>query len=302
MVEKMFLKEIALMMHGFGDSSEPLADTVRLVEAVTLQQIRAIIDDLYQQVERRGSDKIEPKDIVFLMRHNHNALRRLQRFVRNKYMKKNFENLESVNNCDVTKNPNIDKIVQAVEALDETGELTDLDVFDSVRFERQLRADRISASLDEEKYMEYYKARCTSFMNREFSLLKNVECFKLWLYPKEDKIPATKLSTFIVEILAYLAFETVARIVDFALIVRNDINRKVHDLLGGLGASNYCNPASFNTSQVYERFRETGKGQEGQLAITPNEVREALRRFEMSQVGQFMNNSYKRTKIGYLAF
>lgn len=73
------------MMHGFGDSSEPLIESAKIVEEVVLQQMRTIIKKACEVSERRGNSKkntcVSAEDLIFLLRKNKVKLQRLIKYL-----------------------------------------------------------------------------------------------------------------------------------------------------------------------------------------------------------------------------
>ena len=73
------------MMHGFGDSSEPLIESAKIIEEVVLQQMRTIIKNACEVSDRRGNSKkgtvISAEDFIFLLRNDKVKLQRLIRYL-----------------------------------------------------------------------------------------------------------------------------------------------------------------------------------------------------------------------------
>lgn len=73
------------MMHGFGDSSEPLIESAKIIEEVVLQQMRAIIKNACEVSDRRGNGKkgvsVSAEDLVFLLRKDKVKLQRLLKYL-----------------------------------------------------------------------------------------------------------------------------------------------------------------------------------------------------------------------------
>lgn len=78
-------------MHGFGDSSEPLFDSAKIVEEVVLQQMKAIIKKAYEIADRRASSKktnvLSGEDFLFLLRRDKVKLHRIIRYLGKNIMK-----------------------------------------------------------------------------------------------------------------------------------------------------------------------------------------------------------------------
>lgn len=75
------------MMHGFGDSSEPLDGSVKIIEDVVLQQMRAIVRKACEIADRRAGSKktniIQGEDLLFLLRKDKIKLQRLVKYLGN---------------------------------------------------------------------------------------------------------------------------------------------------------------------------------------------------------------------------
>ena len=69
------------MMHGFGDYSEPLVESARIIEDNVLRQMRSIIEEARKGAERRGSFTIDTEDFLFLLRRDKVKMHRLIKFL-----------------------------------------------------------------------------------------------------------------------------------------------------------------------------------------------------------------------------
>lgn len=78
MINNLFLYvEIQLMMYGLGDCSKPLETTATLVEMIVLDQLKRLMIQAEEVAEMRGEEIVGPEDILFLMKKNEPALKRL---------------------------------------------------------------------------------------------------------------------------------------------------------------------------------------------------------------------------------
>ena len=68
-------------MHGFGDCSEPLLESARLIEEVVLRQMRSIVEEACKVAERRNSNTVDTEDFLFLLRRDKVKLRRLIKYL-----------------------------------------------------------------------------------------------------------------------------------------------------------------------------------------------------------------------------
>lgn len=65
------------MMHGFGDCSEPLVESARIIEDMVLRQMRSIVQEACKISERRGSSTVDTEDFIFLLRRDKVKMHRL---------------------------------------------------------------------------------------------------------------------------------------------------------------------------------------------------------------------------------
>lgn len=77
--------EIRQMMHGFGDCSEPLVESAKIIEDVVLHQMRGIVKKACEVAERRGvlkkSNVVTAEDFIFLLRKDKVKLQRLLKYL-----------------------------------------------------------------------------------------------------------------------------------------------------------------------------------------------------------------------------
>lgn len=115
------------------------------------------------------------------------------------------------------------KIAQdLINSIDQTGELLAMfedNELDDVKQERMERAERQTRTMDSAQYAEFCESRQLSFS-------KKASKFRDWLDCSSMEI---KPNVIAMEILAYLAYETVAQLVDLALLVRQDMVSKAGD-------------------------------------------------------------------------
>lgn len=77
----LFFSEIRQMMHGFGDSSEPLIESAKIIDEIVLQQMRTIVNKASQVAEERGSNVVIAEDFIFLLRKDKVKLQRLIKYL-----------------------------------------------------------------------------------------------------------------------------------------------------------------------------------------------------------------------------
>ncbi|XP_043508393.1 transcription initiation protein SPT3 homolog isoform X2 [Frieseomelitta varia] len=289
--------EIRQMMHGFGDSSEPLIESAKIIEEVVLQQMRTIVRKACEISERRSNSKktvcISAEDLIFLLRKNKVKLQRLLKYLELKEFKSSIhKTIDSDLPEDVTQNENMDgskkkgPLHSFLSQINNTGELfEDASTIDEVKQHRCIRAEIMTRSMDEARYLKFSKARNASFAN------KNRHKFSDWIAPDSD-ITITKQAY---TILGYLAYETVAQIIDFALLVRQDQNKIYGDAIDRLRL-NYVNPYTYKP--YYHGKVAVTK------PITPAEIIEALRRYwspQLDMTGPFNRWSMRRPHLQLLS-
>lgn len=132
-----FYSIISDIMRGFGDAAKPLRESVLLVEKILTQQMRGIMQDVFDiSVRRKGKCVPSKSDFEFLMRKNPVKVLRLRKHLRDIKLQKKYENLslgreiqESIDNL----NDNSDDDIQ-----------DEVELHDDDKVRRLFRADRIS--------------------------------------------------------------------------------------------------------------------------------------------------------------
>lgn len=294
-----FQKEISNMMHGFGDNPNPNAATVVLVEDIVLQQLRAMLQEALNYSTMRGAKAISNYDIIYLMRKNPFKLKRLYNY------QVKMDNID-VTRIPVTPNPtNILTVLEddkegrkkrthidVIREIDEADEVS-LVKFDAIEYLRKVRAAKITESMSFEKYEAYHKARCSSFRSG-YGLSKGFVKLERWINPTKE----LKITNLALEVLCFLAYETVAEIVDAVFLIRQDSKKKSGDPFSKFEGGYFCNPQSLNNA-VYIK-----SGYEGVPAITVAEVREVLRRYFTPTTGMnglFYRNMSNDLPVRYIA-
>ncbi|CAG4932475.1 unnamed protein product [Colias eurytheme] len=297
-----FQKEISNMMHGFGDNPNPNAATVVLVESIVLQQLRSMLQEALNYSILRGAKAITNTDIICLMRKNPMKLKRLYDY------QIKLDRIETSRSATVST-PTAEGILPALEDdkelvkkkrthidvikdLDEADEVSQIK-FDVIDYLRKVRAAKLTEAMSFEKYEAYHKARCSSFRSG-YGMAKGFVKLERWINPtKELKITLPAL-----EVLCFLAYETVAEIVDAVFLIRQDSKKKSGDPFSKFEGGYFCNPLSLNNA-VYIK-----SGYEGVPAITVAEVREVLRRYFTPRVGMnglFYRNMSNDLPVRYIA-
>nr|CAD7572471.1 unnamed protein product [Timema californicum] len=223
------------MMYACGDNPFPHHSSAYLIEDIVKEQLHHILCKAVEVCDLRGTKVIQLEELIFLMRKNRVKIHRLLSYLRVKDMKN--MNGESVNVDSESvpleelkqKNTEYQTCLSFLKKIDNTGELTDMNYqpFDKIMYERNMRADKTAQSLDEANYMIFTQARRASFVHS-----KNAEKFTDWVqsFWKSPESPKIHAKSNI--ILGYLSKETVAEIVDLAMLVRKDASVNSVDPLG----------------------------------------------------------------------
>lgn len=285
-----FFQEISLMMFGFGDSHVPNPETVRLVEGIVLKQLRTIVQEALKYSDGKT---LKGKELVFLLRHDKHKMRRFVQYLRNKEIQSAVQSMKSeIIEIDQDVKPK-GELMEFIEYIDETGEFTDLSEVDEVKQNRLLRADRISQALDEKKYLEFCKARTASFASRDITFRKS-EKLRLWIDPKKE----INFQTNAMLVLAYFAYQTVAEITDYALLVRMD-SKSGLDPLSHLHGSYYTSTMFNGEHSLGTTNLDYSRVYSGQPPISVNEIKEVMRRVHSCHSGK-INFGGKLPETHYL--
>ncbi|XP_075454670.1 transcription initiation protein SPT3 homolog isoform X2 [Ascaphus truei] len=127
-----------------------------------------------------------------------------------------------------------------LNSLDQTGELLALmedDEIDEVKQERMERAEKQTRMMDSAQYAEFCESRQLSFSKKASKFRDWLDCSSLEIKP----------NAVAMEILAYLAYETVAQLVDLALLVKQDMAPKT------------CDPFTHAISATYMQSRNSSE-------------------------------------------
>ncbi|RZF45105.1 hypothetical protein LSTR_LSTR013985 [Laodelphax striatellus] len=252
------------MLFGLGDCSKPLLTTAKMIETLLLQQMTVLLDQLEEIAMRRDSTKIEMQDIVFLMRKDKAKLTRLLNVIDLKDNKNwNVQSdLESPNENGLTKTKapkRKEKCLLFLQSIGVSGVCATFPDDDYILKERRVRNDNISESLSISNgdYGEFVYSRSISFFSKENKA-------KLWDALKRIAPgPVSKLKSNTEDFISFLAKETIAYVIDFALLVRQD--------------------KSVIPGDPFSRARAQFKVDKIP-AITPEEVKEVARRYFSNQL------------------
>jgi transcription initiation protein SPT3 len=175
---------------------------------------------------------------------------------------------------------------------DEEALLEVQDKYDEEKTRRLFRADRISQILSGAQYKEFNEARKNSFLLKSSRDLRLK--MKTWLNVPNE----IRLSIHTLTVLAILAHETIAKIVDMCILTRLNSENRTVDPFSRITSSGTSHSMLHLCPEVTQ-----GRGCDGVKNITVPEINEAIRRYNtqsMKQLGQFRNNCWNQ-KIPYLA-
>uniref|UniRef100_A0A671SPL9 SPT3 homolog, SAGA and STAGA complex component n=1 Tax=Sinocyclocheilus anshuiensis TaxID=1608454 RepID=A0A671SPL9_9TELE len=234
---------------ALGDARRPLHETAALVEDVVHTQLINLVS------QRKYMCFLNAKPVFFFFYQK--KLRRLIRYMHFRdYKSRVLKTIDDEDLLDSVSDPNeaINKrqrlLQDFMSSIDQTGEFlsqVEEEEVDDVKQERlEVRAEM------------YTLRRGTSYSH------SNLDCSSLDMKP----------NTMSMEILSYLAYETVAKVVDLALLVKQDMTPKTGDpFQHAISATfiQYCNSSAESAAAC---------GAEAQSsAIQPAHIREAIRRY-----------------------
>lgn len=255
------LSEISDIMRSFGDCDQPRQDSVKLVEQILQQQLRGIFHEAtIISMRRKNAECPSQADFEFLMRNHPVKIARMRKHLKDMRILKKFLSIR-------TRRPQ--DSLEEFESQESEDELS-IDIpekFDEERTRRLFRADRISQILTGQQYHEFNEARKTSFYCRHGEKIKNK--FHKFLELPED----LTISNTCMNILAYFSHETIAVIVDYAILTRLNSSNRVtepYSRVTSTGASSAMLHICPEVSQ--------GRGQEAVKPITVQEINEGIRR------------------------
>uniref|UniRef100_A0A3B3T2B8 SPT3 homolog, SAGA and STAGA complex component n=1 Tax=Paramormyrops kingsleyae TaxID=1676925 RepID=A0A3B3T2B8_9TELE len=223
-----FIPELQSMMFALGDTRRPLHETAALVEDIVHTQLVNLLQQAAEVSLVRGARVISAEDILFLMRKDKKKVRRLLKYMQFRdYKSKILKTIDDDDLLDTDKfsssNNKRQKLVQDfLSSIDQTGDflaLMDEDDLDDVKQERLERIERQTRMMEPAQYSEFCESRQLSFS-------KKASKFREWLDCSSMEVKPNVVS---MEILSYLAYETVAQLVDLALLVKQDMTPKTGD-------------------------------------------------------------------------
>ncbi|CAJ1066767.1 transcription initiation protein SPT3 homolog [Xyrichtys novacula] len=234
-----FIPELQSMMFALGDARRPLHETAALVEDIVHTQLITMLHQACEGAALRGSRVISAEDILFLMRKDKKKVARLLKYLQ-------FRDYKSkLLKCVEDEDPQQDTAAGGVASgnqrrqrlaqdflvwMDQTGDLLSLaerQEIDPVKQERMERLERQTRTMDQAQYYEFCESRQLSFAKKASKFRDWLDCSTLELKP----------NSIAMEILSYLAYETVAQIVDLSLLVKQEMTAKTNPISHVISAS-----------------------------------------------------------------
>ncbi|KAK7474800.1 hypothetical protein BaRGS_00033981 [Batillaria attramentaria] len=258
--------------YGFGDCRRSLHESAVLVEEIVHQQMASLLCQASDVAMTRGSRFVGLEDILFLLRKDKVKLRRLLRYLDLKDFKMAALKgaLPEEEEGEVDVKPQIMKRRRKVcydflASIDQTGEL--LALFDDpgvdlVKHERLVRAELMARGMDSQQYKEFCEARQANFSRRYKS-----QRFKDWLMAGVNV--DIKPNPQALEVVSYLAYETVAQVVDLALVVKQDQRAVESDPLARVTVPVRHNYHDLQSSTLYPNTAKPALGGMGSPARSP---------------------------------
>ncbi|XP_039516789.1 transcription initiation protein SPT3 homolog isoform X1 [Pimephales promelas] len=221
-----FIPELQSMMFALGDARRPLHETAALVEDIVHTQLINLLHQAAEVALLRGARVISPEDIIFLMRKDKKKLRRLIKYMQFRdYKSKVLKTIDDEDPLDSEKYSSNKRQRLAQDflvSIDQTGEFLSLveeEEVDEVKQERLERIEKMTRNMDSSVYSDFCESRQLSFSKKASKFREWLDCSSLDVKPNAISM----------EVLSYLAYETVAQVVDLALLVKQDMTPKTGD-------------------------------------------------------------------------
>ncbi|XP_067950968.1 transcription initiation protein SPT3 homolog isoform X2 [Watersipora subatra] len=276
-------------MHGYGDASCPLQESVELIESIVREQTYYLMCQLADISTLRESNSLDLEEILCLFRRNKVKLQRLLAYLKSRDMKSSIGK-ELAPDSDPDKGKRLKTAQQFLEAIDTAGSLIDVleeNLVDVAKQRRLLRQDMMSRTMSEDQYMKFHEAR-------QINLGKRLKSPKVREYLFGDIEQQYKISPVCLEVVAYCMHETIAEIVDLAIMIRIETSATTDPLDRLKPLQNPVNPdwlaqrmtltndltalsllSSLNAAQ---NFGQPSDSMASYNAISPSDIREGLRR------------------------
>ena len=259
-----FINEIASMLQAFGDVAPALPQTITLIDGFVYAQVSLLLHQAENVAEQRRSSSIGIEEFMFLCRKNTCRLFHFMRHLQFRDGKHKLKSTASIRDETLMQKRNatlMKRTKLCLQFLDCINDplLSDLeacfynDKFNDIRIQRLEIAELVTRNMDMKQYSKFCASRHVSFS-------QNMKKFQNWLIPILDDLRFHP-SKFGWESLAYFAYETVATLVHFVLLVKSE-----------QFASNQGSRLNSIESMLLNSDTNA------QFSTTPEHVHEALRR------------------------
>ncbi|XP_056333642.1 transcription initiation protein SPT3 homolog [Danio aesculapii] len=228
-----FIPELQSMMFALGDSRRPLHETAALVEDIVHTQLINLLHQAAEVALLRGARVISPEEIIFLMRKDKKKIKRLFKYMQFRdYKSKVLKTIDDEDLLDSDKyssssSSNVNKRQRLAEdflsSIDQTGEFLTLMEDDELDEVKQERLEKLGKKIIRKANNSDFSCICKL---KQCQFTKKASKFREWLDCSSLDVKPNAMS---MEILSYLAYETVAQVVDLALLVKQDMTPKTGD-------------------------------------------------------------------------
>ena len=269
-----FLKDIQMMMHGFGDVAQPLLETAKIIQQFVHEQICCYLFLAAEVAQQRGSCKIGIEEIMFLFRHN---IPRLFHFMRHLNFRDSKGSLkkssidfdftvESLDNKSLKRSKICYQFLECIDQYFNLKTSFHNGDFNDIKIKRLKIAELLTRDMDLAQYSNYSLCRQISFGKR-------IKIFQEW-FESELNHFIIKPSKYGWESLAYLAHETVAELIYLAVLTQADQHKKIKTEVEQVSCFD----------DYFLSFNKTVK-----QPVTPSHIRELIRRcYENNKPGYHM--------------
>ncbi|KAG8200550.1 hypothetical protein JTE90_000623 [Oedothorax gibbosus] len=269
-----FHGEISCMMYTHGDVQEPLSETVLLMGTVLRDQMNILLKQATECGPKRKKGSFTHENILPLLLKNKRKLKRLLRYLTMGDVRENvFKKKPIVAVADlidgVEHGKKVKTCLTCLQKMDpsfDIKEIMDNSVPDPVIAKRQQRRYLITYHLNQEDYLDFSEKLQASFCPKGDN-----ELFKKWLLL--DNMTHLTPSNLAMEIINFLALETVAEIVDLCLWLKYNRNTDEKNNFN----IDYKDPSTnLDFNLLSQNFGDEFKEGVEKKPITPDNIREAL--------------------------
>lgn len=300
------------MMHGLGDVKKPLPESAAVVEELVHQQMVSLVLQALEISQMKNpaaaSARLDADDCLFLMRNNKIKLKRLYKYIlvrnlKDKANSSNFDPEEDTKEVEGSKRGLKNIFKTFIRSIDDSAHslLTYIDdgddgvvdddddeSVDVVKMERLRRAEMQSRRMSVQQYMEFAEARGVSFVKQP----KVKSKLKDWLFLGSRHLLHldVKVDPYALDIVCYLAKETVAEIVDLGMLVQQESSVRIEDPTTYVrdvpSVKKAEDPSASSSSNTWDGMSIPGLGGsddkplgESRGALQPWQIREGVARY-----------------------